>query len=102
MPQFMILARDGTDPEAPARRMAARPAHFAGIGELVAAGQLICGGAQLDDAGKMVGSFAVCDFASRADLDAWLAREPYLQAGVWRSIEIVPIRIAVRDGAITP
>lgn len=102
MPQFMILARDGTDPEAPARRMAARPAHFAGIGDLVAAGQLICGGAQLDDAGQMVGSYAVCDFASRADLDAWLAREPYLQAGVWRSIEIVPIRIAVRDGKITP
>ncbi len=28
--QFVVIARDGTDPEAPARRQAARDAHLAG------------------------------------------------------------------------
>ncbi|MBL8699731.1 MAG: hypothetical protein JNK67_15235 [Alphaproteobacteria bacterium] len=98
--QFLLVARDDTDPEALGRRLAARPRHFEGITGLVARGELISGGALLDDAGRMIGSYCVVEFADRAGLDAWLAREPYAQGDVWKSIEITPIRIAVRDGAI--
>ena len=49
MAQFLIVARDGTDAGALARRMAARPAHFEGIKDLVARGELISGGALLGD-----------------------------------------------------
>lgn len=102
MAQFLIVARDGRDPEALARRMAARPAHFEGIKDLVAAGNLISGGALLDDAGKMAGSYALCEFPDRAAIDTWFAHEPYVQQGVWKDIEITPIRIAVRDGKLAP
>ena len=56
MPQFPILAHDGSDPEAPARRRAARPAHLEGISPRVERGEIVAGGAILDDDGRMVGS----------------------------------------------
>ncbi len=102
MAQFLVIGRDGTDAEAPARRRAARPAHFAGIEGMVAKGEIVSGSAILDDAGNMVGSVVIAEFPSRAELDAWLAREPYVTDGVWQDIEIKPVRIAVRDGKITP
>lgn len=101
MPQFLVLAYDGTDAEAPARRRAVRPAHFAGIPEMVEKGEIVSAGAMLDDAGTMIGSIVFTEFASRADLDAWLDREPYVKEGVWKKIEVKPLRIAVRDGKIS-
>ncbi len=73
--QWLIIARDGTDPEAPARRQAARPAHLENAAKLQASGHLLVGGALTDEAGNMIGSAAVAQFASRAELDA-LARGP--------------------------
>ena len=102
MAQFLVLAYDGTDPSAAERRRAARPGHFDGIGEMVAKGELICGGALLDDAGKMIGSAVFVEFPSRRELDAWLDREPYVKERVWQKIEVKPVRIAVRDGKINP
>ncbi len=102
MAQFLVLAYDGTDEAAAARRGAARPAHFEGIKPLVARGELRAAGAILDDAGKMIGSAVMAEFPSRAELDAWLARDPYVKEGVWQKIEIRPFRMAVLDGKITP
>ena len=102
MAQFMVIGRDGSDGEARARRLAARPAHFAGIEGMVAKGEIVSGSAILDQAGNMVGSVVIAEFPSRAELDAWLAREPYVTGGVWQKIEVEPVRIAVRDGKITP
>jgi hypothetical protein len=102
MAQFMVIGRDGSDSEARARRLAARPAHFAGIAAMVEKGEIISGSAILDQAGNMVGSVVIAEFPSRAELDAWLAREPYVTGGVWQKIEVEPVRIAVRDGKITP
>jgi uncharacterized protein YciI len=90
-----VLAYDGTDPEAPARRQAVRPAHLDGVREMVARGELIAGGAILDEAGGMIGSTVFVEFPSRAELDAWLARDPYVTGKVWQQIEIRPIRLAV-------
>jgi len=41
-------------------------------------------------------------YPSRAELDAWLAREPYVAQDVWKDIEVVPLRMTVRNGKITP
>jgi hypothetical protein len=102
MAQFLVTAYDATDAEAPARRKAARPAHFEGIKPMVARGEIVVGGALLGEAGDMVGSVVLAEFPSRTELDAWLEREPYVKEGVWKKIEIKPIRIAVRDGKINP
>ena len=96
-----MLAYDGTDNDARARRLAARSAHFQGIPEMVAKGEIVSGSAILDDAGNMIGSAVIAEFPSRDDLDAWLEREPYVKQGVWQKIEVRPIRIAVRDGKIS-
>ncbi|HUN45081.1 MAG TPA: YciI family protein [Stellaceae bacterium] len=102
MAQFLVLAYDGTDPGAAERRKAARPLHFQAIGQMVEKGELICGGALLDDAGKMIGSAVFVEFPSRKELDGWLDREPYVKERVWQKIEVKPARLAVRDGKINP
>lgn len=93
--QFVIIGRDGTDTEAPARRRAVRPTHLEEIQSLVDAGNVLMGGAILDDAGTMVGSVILADFPSRGELDAWLDHDPYVTGGVWQHVEVVPFRVAV-------
>ncbi len=93
--QFMIVAYDGTDEGALNRRLAVRDSHIAGAIELKNKGNLIAGGAILDDTGRMIGSTTYVAFESRAELDAWLERDPYVTGDVWRDITITPIRLAV-------
>lgn len=95
MPQWLVVAHDGTDPEAPARRRAARPAHLEFVRPMVERGELIAGGATLDGEGAMDGSAVLVEFADRAALDAWLAADPYVTGGVWRRIEVRRFRLAV-------
>lgn len=92
--QWLIVARDGRDPEAERRRLAARPAHLENAARLQAKGHLLVGGALLDDAGGMIGSACVAQFATRAELDEWLRTDPYVTAGVWQQIEVLPYRVA--------
>jgi len=99
--QFLILAYDGSGDDAKALRARVRPAHFAGIKPMVERGELRAAGAILDDAGAMIGSAIFAEFPTRAELDAWLAREPYVTEGVWQKIEIKPFRLAVLDGKVT-
>lgn len=96
--QFLVTAYDGTDPEAPTRRRAVREAHLAGARELTEKGHFLIGGALLNDSGEMIGSALVCEFPSRAELDAWLESDPYVTGDVWRTIEVVPFRAAVTAG----
>jgi uncharacterized protein YciI len=93
--QFVVVAWDGTDPDAKARRQAVRPAHLEGIRPRVERGEILVGGAILDEAGGMVGSVLITEFPTRADLDAWLAADPYVSGGVWERIEVEPFRTAV-------
>ena len=92
--QWLIIARDGSDAEAPARRQAARRAHLVTAATRLAAGHVRGGGALTDVAGNLIGSAAVAQFASRAELDAWLRTDPYVTGGVWRDIEVIPYRVA--------
>jgi hypothetical protein len=102
MPQYLVLAYDGTDSGAPARRQAARPDHFERLTQMAERGEIRAGGAILDDAGGMIGSVAFVEFPSRAELDRWLATDPYATRGVWQRIEVRPFRLGVLDGEVTP
>ena len=93
--EFLVVAKDGTDEGALERRRETRPSHLASIGPLVDAGNVLVGGAILSEAGEMVGSMVLVDFASRDDLDAWLGQDPYVRDGVWQEIEVHPFRTAV-------
>ena len=86
--QFLIQARDHTDPEALSRRLAVREDHIKTIDELKARGHMHMGAALVDDDGKMIGSVIICEFNDRAELDAWLAVEPYVTGKVWEKIEV--------------
>ena len=68
------------------RRLAVRPRHLEGMAKLGA--HVICAGGLLDEEGKMKGSALILDFPSRAELDAYLAEEPYVQEHVWDRIEV--------------
>lgn len=85
---FFVIAKDGTDPEAAGRRQRVREQHLADIRPRLESGQVVLGGALLNDAGEMIGSGLVAEFGSREDLDAFLQGDIYTREGVWRSFEV--------------
>lgn len=88
MMQFLITAYDGDDPEAPARRQAARNAHVQLGNKMISSGNVLFSTAILNDNEDVVGSLRVMQFESRAQLDEWLEAEPYVLQGVWQKIDI--------------
>jgi hypothetical protein len=93
--QFMVLAYDGTDPDALARRMAAREAHLKLGKEMHAAGKWLYAAGILNDEGKMCGSLIVCEFESKEELaKQWLDQEPYNQGSVWKKIDVRRVQAA--------
>lgn len=92
--QFLLVAFDGTDPDALDRRMKVRPAHLAYVAALKRNGEFILGGAILDNDGKMIGSMIVYEFPDRQALDECLKTEPYITGDVWSLIDIRPYRLA--------
>lgn len=95
--QFLLVAFDGTDPGALERRMKVRENHLHKISLLKKNGEFKCGGAILDDDGKMIGSMIIYDYPDRQSLDASLQNEPYFTEGIWKKIEIRPFRTAQID-----
>jgi uncharacterized protein len=93
--QFILTGYDGTDAGALERRMNARESHLGKIAVLKKNGEVLFGGAILDDSGKMIGSVIVYEFPERKALDEVLKDEPYILNGVWKKIEIHPFRLAV-------
>jgi uncharacterized protein len=93
--QFIVIGRDGDDADAPERRARVRPKHLEFIRPFVDRGQVLLGGAILDDAGTMVGSTIVAEFETREELDDWLRNDPYVTEGVWEHFEVHPFRTAV-------
>jgi len=95
--QFILIAYDGTDPQALERRLKVREEHLKRIEQLKKAGEFLFGGAILDESGKMAGSTIVYEFPDRLSLDESLKNEPYIKGGVWEIIEIKPFRMAKID-----
>jgi len=92
---FLVIARDGTDPDAPARRQRVREQHLRELEPLVKSGQIGLGGAILDDAGTMIGSALLAEFESREALERYLQSDVYTREGVWQSLQIYPFKRAV-------
>jgi uncharacterized protein len=65
---------------------------------LRASGDLLCGVAKLDDAGQPAGSMEVVGFNSRADLDGWLPKEPFVTGQVRGGVEVAVRRVGAIFG----
>ncbi|MFC0410288.1 YciI family protein [Roseomonas elaeocarpi] len=91
---FLVIAHDGTDEGALARRMAARPTHFERVTPEAERGVLLMGGALTDAEGRMTGSMLVLDLPDEAAVRRWLAEDPYSQGDVWREVQVTPFRPA--------
>ena len=91
--QFIIKAYDGAGKLD--KRMEVRPRHLEGMQKL--SEHIICAGGLLDDEGKMKGSALIMDFASRKELDEYLANEPYVTEKVWEKIEVEPINVVIAN-----
>lgn len=90
----VIIAHDGTDAGAPARRMAVREAHLARARPAAEDGTLAMGGALLDESGTMRGSIAVTRHATDEAARAWMAEDPYVTGGVWQEVTLHGTRFA--------
>jgi hypothetical protein len=91
--QFLVLGYDEPGDEGLKRRLTARDSHLAGAKMMQASGNLLYGVAMLDEQGRMCGSMLVTEFDSRAQLDRWLEREPYVTGKVWQEIKVIPCRL---------
>ena len=91
--EYSVTGLDGTDEGALDRHMAVREAHLAGAQQLADNGELVSGGAILDESGRMIGSSMHVSFADQAAFDAWFEAEPYVTGNVWRDISVRPMRI---------
>ncbi|MBO9626560.1 MAG: hypothetical protein J7484_09325 [Microbacterium sp.] len=91
--EYVVTALDGTDADALSRRLAVREAHLAGAQRLSDRGELLSGGAILDDDGRMIGSTMHVAFADEAAFRAWYDAEPYVIGDVWRDVTVRPMRL---------
>jgi uncharacterized protein len=94
MKQYVIIARDGLDEAAPARRSKLRPLHLEGARRLKSSGNFVIGGAMLDETGTMRGSIMIVQFETENQFQEWYANEPYITGKVWEKIDIQPFRVA--------
>ncbi len=78
-------------------RVEVRPAHVAYLKANLS--KMIAGGALLDDAGATgFGGIILLDTDDRAEAEAFVAADPYTQAGLFESVTISRWRKAFLDG----
>lgn len=91
---YVIFGHDA-EGAAPARA-AARPAHLARLQALADAGRLKLAGPlpRIDGLppaeGGVTGSLMVAAFADHSAAEAWAAEDPYVAAGVYARVEVLP------------
>jgi uncharacterized protein YciI len=89
MPTFVLHCLD--KPNALELRMATRERHLAYVQSRAA--DLKIAGPMFDDAGQMAGSMFILDVADKAAAQAFNDADPYTQAGLWRQVELNPVKI---------
>ncbi len=93
---YAIEGRDG--PDVLGKRSAARADHLARLEQLRDEGRLLlagpCPAIDAEDPGPagFSGSIVVARFASLDDARAWADADPYVEAGVYASVEVRPFR----------
>jgi uncharacterized protein len=90
---FLVLAWDGVDEDAVSRRDAARASHTESITALFKAGRVILGAGILDEDGVVRGSIVVTNYATRAEVDAYIQDDPLQRKGVWDAVSVYPLRL---------
>jgi uncharacterized protein len=85
---YLLVARNRPGLEALAKRQQLRVKQVEAVRMMANHGTMQFGGAILTEDGTPAGSMAVLNFASRAELDAWLRDHPYRTNSVWGEIEI--------------
>ena len=90
---YAILAKDA--PDSLAKRKAHRAQHLERLEKMQAAGTVVLAGPlPRTDApsleGGVTGSLIVAEFASLEEARAWIATDPFTQAGVYVSTEVYP------------
>jgi uncharacterized protein YciI len=80
---YLLICRD--KPGAIEIRKANRDAH---LGYARESGVVAIAGPMLDEDGGMVGSLLALDVATRAEAEAFAAKDPYALAGLFASVEI--------------
>jgi len=95
----MFYAIRGTDvPNSLDLRKTARPAHVARLELLRDAGRLLLAGPfptiDAEDPGPAgyTGSLIVAEFDSLEDARAWAQSDPYVAAGVYAAVDVLPFR----------
>jgi uncharacterized protein len=92
---FLIIARDR--PGMAARRGELRPAHLEHLDRH--ADRLLAAGAMLDEDGATpCGSLILFDSDQRAEVEAFLAADPYTAGGLFADVEVRPWRKLFLDG----
>lgn len=89
--QFLVKAYDGAGKLD--KRMEVRPRHLEGMAAL--GKHVICAGGLLDEEGKMKGSALIMEFEDRNELEAYLAKEPYVLEHVWEKIEVERMNVVI-------
>ncbi len=80
------------------KRLAARPAHLERLQQLKQQGRLILAGPHpamdSEDPGEagFSGSLVVAEFNSLVDAQAWADTDPYMEAGVYESVNVKPFK----------
>ncbi len=92
-----MIAHDGTDQDAAARRTKVKEEHLARARQMKQQGHLVEGGALLGPEGQIIGSTLYTRFDTLEELNRYLSSDPYTVGGVWLRTEIYPIKLAKLD-----
>ena len=93
---YVLLGRDA--PDSTEARLRARPEHLARLNVLKDAARLVLAGPlpaiDSPDPGPagFQGSLIVAEFPSLQEARAWADADPYVNAGVYREVEIYPFK----------
>jgi uncharacterized protein len=90
--EFAIIAYNGKDAEASARRAAALEAHRVLSKELVESGNGHWGGAICDDDGNAIGTIKIVEFDTQEEFHDYYAREPFVVQNVWDDVTVLPFK----------
>ncbi|WP_311970354.1 YciI family protein [Pseudomonas baltica] len=92
---FAIYTKDR--PGAQAVRAEHRAAHYQYLQAHCA--QLIASGGLQDEAGEvMIGGLIIIDLDTRAEVDRFVAGDPFTQAGLFEQLDVVPWKMAFFNG----
>ncbi|MFK7866061.1 MAG: YciI family protein [Alphaproteobacteria bacterium] len=90
--QYSLIIHDNPAQGTVEKRVSVRNQHLEKVNSLRQSGNILHGGAILNDAGDMVGSALIVDFPDQAAVEAFIKADIYYEMGVWQDYHIYPIK----------